>query len=63
MHDLNGSRPKALWSLDANASWTPEIAMQMAAEVLPAYAHRILMLEQPFPFDIVMKDATQTSSE
>jgi L-alanine-DL-glutamate epimerase-like enolase superfamily enzyme len=54
--DVHAARTKTLWSLDANSSWTPEIAMQMATEVLPAYAHRILMLEQPFPFDIVMKD-------
>lgn len=39
------------WSIDANCGWSPNVAMQML-EVLKVYAHRIYMVEQPFPVDI-----------
>jgi len=41
------------WSIDANCGWSPEVALCMLKEVLGPYTHRIFMVEQPFPVDIV----------
>lgn len=36
-----------VWSIDANADWSPEVARQMLPVLLP-YKHIISMVEQPF---------------
>jgi hypothetical protein len=33
-----------MWSIDANAAWTTEVAMEMLIEVLELYRHRIYMV-------------------
>jgi L-alanine-DL-glutamate epimerase-like enolase superfamily enzyme len=44
---LNGSSFPFVWSIDANADWSPEVAFQMLPILLP-YKHIISMVEQPF---------------
>lgn len=40
-----------IWSIDANADWTPEVARQMLPVLMP-YKQIISMVEQPFPSHI-----------
>jgi L-alanine-DL-glutamate epimerase-like enolase superfamily enzyme len=42
----------AKWALDANASWSPEVALALLP-VLASYAPRPYMLEQPYGLDFV----------
>jgi len=44
-----------LWSIDANAAWTPEISLQFLAtlkEQIPQFLPYFFMLEQPFPITV-----------
>lgn len=45
---LNGNSVPFVWSVDANADWTPEVARDMLSLLLP-YKSIISMIEQPFP--------------
>lgn len=40
-----------VWSIDANADWTIDVARQFLPVLLP-YRHIISMVEQPFPVDV-----------
>eukprot|EP00949_MAST-11_sp_MAST-11-sp1_P001880 g1880.t1 len=54
--------PGGCWCVDANCSWTPDIAMRMA-EVLGAYRDRLFMIEQPFPVEMPMDQDGGPSAE
>lgn len=45
---LAGQQLDFVWSVDANADWSPDVARQMLPLLLP-YKHLISMVEQPFP--------------
>jgi hypothetical protein len=58
---MASARPgfRALWSIDANAAWTPEVAAQYLPVVnaLNAGPLRVYMVEQPFPADVLASGA------
>lgn len=39
------------WSVDANAAWNPQTALEFL-QLLKEFSPRILMVEQPFPVDV-----------
>ena len=41
------------WSVDANAAWSAAVAREALDSVLKPYAHRIFMVEQPFPVTLL----------
>jgi len=43
------------WSIDANAAWTPTIALQFLETLVPKYGNHIYMLEQPFSVDFTKR--------
>jgi hypothetical protein len=51
--DESTNANKIWWSIDANAGWTSEIALQYLTRLksLPQIKSRIYMIEQPFPLE------------
>jgi L-alanine-DL-glutamate epimerase-like enolase superfamily enzyme len=51
LFEVEECRPNYIWSIDANADWTPTIAMHYLHEVILPHntRHQICMVEQPFP--------------
>jgi len=48
---------KDWWSLDANCAWSAPLVTALCQDVLPMHQHRIKMIEQPFPVDLVFQAA------
>ena len=51
--EFSDDSPLVLWSIDANACWTPEISLQYLDYLKSnrALMKRIHMIEQPFPLE------------
>ena len=50
------------WCVDANCAWTPSSAMDMLDILLP-YQSCIVMIEQPFPVELMLHETSSTTQE
>jgi len=54
---LEEEEGKEWWSLDANCAWSATLVAALCQDLLPRHSHRIKMIEQPFPVNLVFQAA------
>ncbi|KAL9648674.1 hypothetical protein ABK040_016302 [Willaertia magna] len=60
--EYNNNLNKIKWSIDANASWSPQTALQFLEKLkleIPSFIPIFYMLEQPFPVELITNNDSE----